>query len=111
MIATTDQKARVFDLWASVSELVRDGKRDPEAVAGLLQAVKDQEDFLRKLIGNPLVEWHAFFADRHMFDMDADFAGIVCPAYQYKYPWVIVVPKGLGYRFLLDVCRKNFSTF
>lgn len=46
MVATTDQKARLFDLIATVSEFVRDGKRDPGNVCAVLQIVKDQPDFL-----------------------------------------------------------------
>ena len=41
MVATTDQKGRLFDLICAVGELVRDGKRDPDAVATLLQFIKD----------------------------------------------------------------------
>lgn len=41
MVATTDQKARLFDLFVGVGELVRDRKRDPDEVAALLQSIKD----------------------------------------------------------------------
>ena len=42
MVAMTDQqKARLFDLLIGVGELVRDGKRDPDEVAALLQSIKD----------------------------------------------------------------------
>lgn len=41
MVATTDQKARLFDLLIGVGELVRDGKRDADEVAALLQSIKD----------------------------------------------------------------------
>ena len=49
MVAKTDQKARLFDLWGSVVELVRGDKRDAESVAKVLQVIKDEQDFERQL--------------------------------------------------------------
>lgn len=48
--ATTAQKARLFDLVTGVQEMVRDGNRDPEEVARVLQVVKDDPDFAVHLL-------------------------------------------------------------
>ncbi len=45
MVAKTDLKARLFDLWGSVVELVRGEKRDGEQVARALQTIKDNPNF------------------------------------------------------------------
>ncbi|TSC81638.1 MAG: hypothetical protein G01um101419_782 [Parcubacteria group bacterium Gr01-1014_19] len=45
MAATTSGKARLFDLMATVMELVRDGERDEERVANWLQKVKYDPKF------------------------------------------------------------------
>ena len=51
MIATTDQKARMFDLVTGVTELFRDGNRDPEEVLKTLQIIKGHRDFMPVLRG------------------------------------------------------------
>lgn len=50
MVANTDQKARLFDLFTGVGELVRDGKRDPEQVADVLQVIKEKKNFSEILL-------------------------------------------------------------
>lgn len=49
MVAKTDLKARLFDLWGSVVELVRGEKRSAEGVARVLQVIKDRPDFEQAL--------------------------------------------------------------
>lgn len=46
MDAHTVQKARLFDLFACVGDLVRSGKRDPDHVAMFLQYIKDHPNFI-----------------------------------------------------------------
>lgn len=50
MAATTDQKARLFDLMMGVGELVRDGNRDARDVAEVLQIIKNEQDFAALLL-------------------------------------------------------------
>ena len=45
MSATTAMKARLFDLFAGTMELVRDGNRNGEEVAKVLQTIKDHANF------------------------------------------------------------------
>jgi hypothetical protein len=54
MTATTDQKARLLDLTTGVLELVRDGKRDINSVSAVLQTIKDDRDFVTRLLGSPV---------------------------------------------------------
>lgn len=49
MVATTDQKARMFDLTATVWELVRTGKRDFNDVSRALQIIKDDPRFSERV--------------------------------------------------------------
>lgn len=49
-IATTDQKARMFDLTTAISELFRDGNRDAEPVLDVLQFMKNERDGAERLI-------------------------------------------------------------
>lgn len=50
MVATTDQKARMFDLSTTVADLVRDGQRNVVAVLEVLQIIKNEQDFARVLL-------------------------------------------------------------
>lgn len=52
-IAITDQQGnRMFGLVTGISELVRDGNRNPEEVLAVLQAIKGEKDGARRLLGN-----------------------------------------------------------
>ncbi len=51
MVATTDQKARMFDLTAGVMELVRDGNRNIGEVCDVLQIIKEDVNFAPRLLG------------------------------------------------------------
>lgn len=50
-VATTDQQARMFSLNTGVSELFRDGNRNPEEVLGVLQTIKEHREFVAVLRG------------------------------------------------------------
>lgn len=45
MKSAKNAKERAYELGITVLDLVRDGKRDPEAVAHVLQAINDYKDF------------------------------------------------------------------
>ena len=53
MVATTNQKARLLDLVTGILELVRDGKRNAGDVSNVLQVIKDERDFAKRLLGVP----------------------------------------------------------
>ena len=58
MVATTDRKARMFDLTTGVMELVRDGNRSIDEVCDVLQIIKDDSDFAARLLAkNSTTEW------------------------------------------------------
>lgn len=50
MVATTDQKARLLDLVTGILELTRDGRRDAEEIGAVLQVIKDDPEFARRLL-------------------------------------------------------------
>lgn len=52
MAATTDQKARLLDLATGVLELVRDDKRSIMGVSAVMQVIKDDPNFVQRLLGN-----------------------------------------------------------
>jgi len=49
-IASTEQKARLLDHITSVLKLTGDGKRNAGKVADILQIIKDDPDFVRRLL-------------------------------------------------------------
>jgi hypothetical protein len=53
MGATNEQKARLFDLMSEVSDLVREGKRNPDHVADFLQGIKNDPNFYEALAKKP----------------------------------------------------------
>ncbi|OGF82592.1 hypothetical protein A3B18_01370 [Candidatus Giovannonibacteria bacterium RIFCSPLOWO2_01_FULL_46_13] len=59
MGANTAQKARLLDLTTGMLELTRDEKRDIEQVCSMLQIIKDDPDFAKRLLaknGEPVTE-------------------------------------------------------
>lgn len=50
-VATTDQKARAFDLFTGVMELTHNGNRDIRGVCRVLQIIKEDLNFLQRLTG------------------------------------------------------------
>ncbi len=50
MIATTDQKAHMFDLVTAVMGLVRDGNRNVSDVCRVLQVINDDPNFMEQLL-------------------------------------------------------------
>lgn len=106
LIARTDQKARLFDLLASVSELVRDGKRDPKEVADTLQVIKNHRDFAKRLgiaaVSNvnidsdaqrQLQEWQSLY--RELFGQEKGFSTLRIPERQLGVDRLIVVATGM----------------
>lgn len=106
LVAKTDQKARLFDLLASVSELVRDGKRDPKEVADTLQVIKDRRDFAKRLglqatvnanldpdTERQLREWQILY--REVFGQEKDFSTLRIPERQLGVDRLIVVAAGM----------------
>lgn len=71
MVATTDQKARMFDLITGVSELTRDGNRDFEEVLTILQIIKNEKNGPKRLLEN-LVVATAIPADNEVFELTLD---------------------------------------
>ena len=61
MAATTSQKARLLDLVTGVLELVRDGNREASEVADVLQVVKEESGFAKRLLasGSVFPTWKA----------------------------------------------------
>ena len=56
-----------------------------------------------------LAEWRRFFADKKFFGIDADFTGIIVPEPHIRAPQAIIVPKGLEYGLMWELCVKRFN--
>jgi hypothetical protein len=54
MITTTEQKAKLLDLTTEVLELVRKGNRNAESVSAVLQIIKNDENFMARLMNFPI---------------------------------------------------------
>ena len=50
MVASTDQKARAFDLFSKIMEYFCEDKRDAEEVLNVLQIIKDKKNFAEILL-------------------------------------------------------------
>ena len=106
MIARTDQKARVFSLQTSVSEMVLGGKRDAKEVADALQVIKDHRDFAKRLglklvssvsldpdTSRQLREWQTLY--RELFGQEKDFSALRIPERQLGVDRLTVVAAGM----------------
>ncbi len=117
MVAKTDQKARLFDLWGSIVELVRGGKRDPEEVAGVLQAIKDGKklqfggEAAEAFSGgcDQLVLWRTFL--REMLGIELHTSTLSVPASQAGFNWLIVVPNGMTSDKIIVKMRKHMKVW
>lgn len=57
MFATTEQKARLLGLATGVFKMVLDGKRPIEPILSLLQGIKDDPNFVQRLLGKIMIVW------------------------------------------------------
>ncbi len=113
MVAKTDLKARLFDLWGSVVELVRGEKRDGEQVARVLQTIKDNPNFAEEFFSGAaknrsvetrqavktrslraqLRDWEKFYQD--VFGLQKNFSGLKVPAKKPGFDRLLVVARGM----------------
>src|SRR3989338_6933082 len=107
LVAKTDQKARVFSLQTSVSEMVLSGKRDASEVADVLQVIKNHRDFAKRLglktvssadldsdTERQLREWQTLY--REVFSQEKDFSNHQIPERKEGVTRLIVVVQGMN---------------
>ena len=107
LVAKTDQKARVFSLQTSVSEMVLGGKRDAKEVADALQVIKNHRDFAKRLglavtstlnldpdTERQLKEWQTLY--RELFGQEKDFSALKIPERKEGVTRLIVVAQGMN---------------
>ncbi len=111
MAANDSEKAklRVMDLVTKLLEYIRDGKRDANDVSRVLQAVKDDPNFIQQLFpeietsqSGPekprrlkamLRDWEKFYQD--VFGLQKNFSGLRIPNKKPGFDRLLVVAKGL----------------
>ncbi len=110
MAANDSEKAklRVMDLITKLLEYIRDGKRDANDVSRVLQAVKDDPNFIQQLFpetsASQLIErprrlkamlrdWERFYQD--VFGLQKNFSGLKVPSKQPGFDRLLVVAKGM----------------
>ncbi|HPN14987.1 MAG TPA: hypothetical protein PLF71_02625 [bacterium] len=105
----------------SIRRLILDGKRDPEQVLRMLQAIVDRPDFA-SVLDAPFAdtidieqredwveEYRAFYAK--VFKIKADLAGVEIPPEQPGFGWVVVIQPGLTLGAVWGNCRERFSAY
>lgn len=120
-MAANDSKARlrVVDLVTKLLEYVRDGKRDANHVARVLQEVKDNPNFLQRLFpetapSQPLIiksrlkhvlkEWEVFYFE--VFGMRVDLSDFKVPRPRSGFERLIVVAQGLTPQKIVETLKK-----
>lgn len=73
-----------------------------EALASFVPASNDGQDASAR-------EWTEFY--RKVFDIKADFSGVVIPDEQPGFGWVVMVPKGLTLNQVWSKCQELFPTY
>lgn len=111
MVAKTDQKARLLDLVTSMLELVRDGKRDPEQVASVLQSIKDGKTAKGTLpdVHDQLASWQVFYYN--MFGFSLDLSNLKLPEQVPGFDRLIVVAEGLTPTKLVEAMREKMKVW
>lgn len=120
MVAETDQMRRLYRLMTNTLDLVADGKRDPEEVARVLQAVKDDPGFVQRFFADgagtshssedtasQLESWQKLY--REDFGLELDTASLKIPERKPGFNWLIVVAKGITPNRIVEVSRKRFK--
>ncbi len=104
---TERKKARLLDLVTTVLELVRDGKRDPDRVAGALQRIKEDPNFAEattltfkekptrpgQIVRAMLRDWEKFY--KEVFGLEKNFSGLRIPSKQPGFDRLLVVAQGM----------------
>lgn len=99
MVTNTNQKERLFDLTATVTGLVRDGKRDAKEVADILQEIKENCNFMAKFFpvdkspSAQLKDWERLY--KKMFGLKKDFSNLKIPAHKDGFDRLIIVAQGM----------------
>lgn len=120
MIAKTDQKARVFSLQTSVSEMVLGGKRDAKEVADALQVIKDHRDFAKRLglknspvISNDVkakaMEWESLY--KEVFGLDKDFSNLQISERKEGFDRLIIVAQGMTPNRIFNKLKELMKTW
>lgn len=108
MVARNDQaELRCLKLLNKVGELVMEGKRDPEVVADVLQAIKDGKK--SEANDNQLAEWQTFLHEE--LGIKLDLSGISIPEKREGFNWPIIVPEGMTAEKIVAKMRKQMKVW
>ncbi|MDP3999720.1 MAG: hypothetical protein Q8P76_04010 [bacterium] len=126
MAANDSVRVRVTDLVTKLLEYVRDGKRDANDVARVLQVVKDDPNFIHQLFpeetGRPQVparnrrarhlldQWYDIYVREFGMKLDLEeFRAIKIPPRRSEFDRLIVVLKGLTLGQIVQVLQKHMK--
>jgi len=105
----------VFErLWKqelSVRKLVLDGKRDPEEVSRILQAIIANKTLVEATptLQDMLADWTNFY--KEVFGVELDFSGIAIPERKPGFDRLLVIAQGMTPQRLFDKCKELFPSW
>lgn len=101
----------LFKQWASIGKLILDGKRGPEEVSRILQAIIAGKRLVEATLTlqDILAGWTSFY--KEVFDLELDFSGIVIPERKPGFDRLLVIAQGMTPQLLFDKCKELFSSW
>ncbi len=101
---------RLFKQGATVGKLVLDGKRDPDEVSCILQAVIAGKRLVEatSTLQEMLAGWAGFY--KEIFNLELDFSGIAIPGRRHGFDRLLVIAQGMTPQRLFDKCRELFPS-
>ena len=109
---SSDVHSTLFKQWATVGKLLLDGKRKPEEVSCILQAIiagKRLVEATPTLPAEMLADWASFY--KEVFGLDLDLSGITIPERKRGFDRLLVIARGMTPQRLFDKCKELFPSW
>ena len=108
---SSDIYSTLFKQQATVGKLVLDGKRDPEEVSHVLQAIIAGKRLVeaKPTTEELLADWANFY--KEVFGLELDFSGITIPDRKPGFDRLLVIAQGMTPQRLFDKCKELFPSW
>ena len=100
----------LFKQWASIGKLILDGKREPQEVSGILQAIIAGKRLVEATptLQDMLADWANFY--KEVFGLELDLSGITIPDRKSGFDRLLVIAQGMTPQRLFDKCKELFPS-